>query len=334
MIPPSVLLAVTTLLPFKCLEAFFSPVFAAFAILLALFSINLTAFNLVFSRLFKVPETCTKWIIILHLGAVFAVLTLQNVLQVLQVTSNSSYEDVNDALDYISSAIIPAYSLITGIQTIMDLKPPFSLSQAYSVESNELKITTLMSLTSFVLYFTLAIVIEIVSMRIGKSSDESLRASLQEDPDVTAERTRIERTDIKQAMKENSVIVRRVRKVFKSTGIKKKPPVVAVNNISFGIRENDCFGLLGPNGAGKSTLINMMTAELGSTSGTIGINGKKVEGWKHKLYPELALGRCLQSDALMDFLTVAQHIRIMASLRCDATKRSIERDTEYALRSL
>ncbi|MGZ3660315.1 MAG: ATP-binding cassette domain-containing protein, partial [Bdellovibrionota bacterium] len=32
----------------------------------------------------------------------------------------------------------------------------------------------------------------------------------------------------------------------------------AVKNLSFEVRQGECFGLLGPNGAGKSTLMGML----------------------------------------------------------------------------
>ena len=40
---------------------------------------------------------------------------------------------------------------------------------------------------------------------------------------------------------------------------KKYGNFVAVDNISFNIKEGEIIGLLGPNGAGKSTTMNMIT---------------------------------------------------------------------------
>jgi ABC-2 type transport system ATP-binding protein len=48
---------------------------------------------------------------------------------------------------------------------------------------------------------------------------------------------------------------------------------VAVNDISFTVRQGEILGFLGPNGAGKSTTMNMLTGYLASTSGSIQING-------------------------------------------------------------
>src|SRR6201987_3511135 len=42
--------------------------------------------------------------------------------------------------------------------------------------------------------------------------------------------------------------------------------LVAVNDVSFQVAEQEIFGLLGPNGAGKTTLIRMMTTLTPPTS--------------------------------------------------------------------
>jgi ABC-2 type transport system ATP-binding protein len=48
---------------------------------------------------------------------------------------------------------------------------------------------------------------------------------------------------------------------------------VAVDAVSFRVRQGEIFGLLGPNGAGKTTLIRMLTTLTPVTSGTARVNG-------------------------------------------------------------
>ena len=48
---------------------------------------------------------------------------------------------------------------------------------------------------------------------------------------------------------------------------------VAVDHVSFRVREGQIFGFLGPNGAGKSTTIRMLTGILSPSSGTGRIAG-------------------------------------------------------------
>jgi len=58
--------------------------------------------------------------------------------------------------------------------------------------------------------------------------------------------------------------------------VKKYGDFIAVNDISFAVKEGEIFGLLGPNGAGKSTLIRMMTTLVEITSGIARIAGHDV----------------------------------------------------------
>jgi ABC-2 type transport system ATP-binding protein len=50
-------------------------------------------------------------------------------------------------------------------------------------------------------------------------------------------------------------------------------PVVAVDRISFTVKQGEIFGVLGPNGSGKSTLIRLMSTLLLPDEGTITIMG-------------------------------------------------------------
>ena len=47
----------------------------------------------------------------------------------------------------------------------------------------------------------------------------------------------------------------------------------AVNDLSFTVEDGQIYGFLGPNGAGKSTTMNIITGYIGSTSGTVLIDG-------------------------------------------------------------
>lgn len=49
---------------------------------------------------------------------------------------------------------------------------------------------------------------------------------------------------------------------------------VALNDISFQIREGEIFGFLGPSGSGKTTMINILTGQLGPDAGRTTLLGK------------------------------------------------------------
>jgi ABC-2 type transport system ATP-binding protein len=52
---------------------------------------------------------------------------------------------------------------------------------------------------------------------------------------------------------------------------------LAVDNVSFSVKEGEFFGLLGPNGAGKTTTIRMLTGVLKPEAGRITIDGADLE---------------------------------------------------------
>ena len=60
----------------------------------------------------------------------------------------------------------------------------------------------------------------------------------------------------------------------------------AVNDISFHVELNECFGLLGPNGAGKSTVIKMVSGVAPPTGGTLTVAGLDVTRHSRSLRPK------------------------------------------------
>ena len=55
--------------------------------------------------------------------------------------------------------------------------------------------------------------------------------------------------------------------------VKKYGDKLAVDHISFSVKQGEILGLLGPNGAGKSTTMNILTGYLSATSGEVTIGG-------------------------------------------------------------
>jgi ABC-2 type transport system ATP-binding protein len=49
---------------------------------------------------------------------------------------------------------------------------------------------------------------------------------------------------------------------------------LAVDHISFEVKQGEIFGFLGPNGAGKTTTTKMLTGQTRPTSGTLKVAGK------------------------------------------------------------
>lgn len=91
--------------------------------------------------------------------------------------------------------------------------------------------------------------------------------------------------------------------------VKQYPGVLAVNEVSFAVREGICFGLLGPNGAGKTTTVEIMEGVTPATSGEVWYYGSPAG----KQFREEA-GIQFQSTALQDYITVGETLQMFRSL--------------------
>lgn len=90
--------------------------------------------------------------------------------------------------------------------------------------------------------------------------------------------------------------------------VKHYPAVKAVDDISFSVRQGECFGMLGPNGAGKTTTVEIMEGITPATQGTVYYRGEPM-GARFRS----EVGIQFQSTALQDFLTVHETLRLFRS---------------------
>lgn len=89
--------------------------------------------------------------------------------------------------------------------------------------------------------------------------------------------------------------------------------VVAVDDISFKVKEGEIVGFLGPNGAGKSTTMNIITGYLPSTSGTV-----EVDGYDISLHPEEVkkrIGYLPEQPPLYNDMTVTEYLNFVSDLK-------------------
>ena len=119
-------------------------------------------------------------------------------------------------------------------------------------------------------------------------------------------------SNLDELSKKEPLIVSELHKVF-TKGVCRSVSFHAVNNLSFGVQQNECFGLLGVNGAGKTTTLQILIGHLNGTSGSTFINGYDIK--KDRYEATLSLGYCPQFDYLPEYLTVEQSLRLFASLR-------------------
>ena len=88
--------------------------------------------------------------------------------------------------------------------------------------------------------------------------------------------------------------------------------LVAVDNVSVDIGENEVFGLLGPNGAGKTTLIHMLATLLRPTSGTAYVNGFDIV--KNAKDVRKNIGIVFQAPSSDDMLSGYENLKIHSFL--------------------
>lgn len=94
---------------------------------------------------------------------------------------------------------------------------------------------------------------------------------------------------------------------------KKYESTIAVDNISFDVKDGEVVGLLGPNGAGKSTTMNMITGYIEPTSGQIFVNGIDILKKPNKVKKQI--GYMPEGVPLYYELTPKEFISYMAELK-------------------
>lgn len=110
---------------------------------------------------------------------------------------------------------------------------------------------------------------------------------------------------------------------------KKYGSAVAVDNISFEIKEGEIVGLLGPNGAGKTTTMNMITGYIEQTEGTILINGIDMLSKPKKAKKDI--GYMPEGVPLYYDLTVKEFVTYMGQLK-KVPKKELKEQLETVMK--
>lgn len=91
---------------------------------------------------------------------------------------------------------------------------------------------------------------------------------------------------------------------------KKFEKLIAVDGITFQIKQGEVFGLLGPNGAGKTTVLHMLATLLKPTDGTAVVNGFDIK--KHPNKVRESIGMVFQDPSSDDILTGYENLKLHA----------------------
>jgi ATP-binding cassette, subfamily A (ABC1), member 3 len=304
---------------------------AGFVLPVVLYGPASASFSYVLSHAFSSHSTAQAAMVMVNIisfGGVIVMLALQNI--------DSTCADVPS----ISAAlrILPMFAMGNSLVQLsfMELLPQFRYSCDASVgtvgpASDYAPYTSALDLgvtgagivylaVSALVYLVLAILLDVAL------STPSCRRSLDrlpwaapknvpmdepppadEDVDVADERARVSAQMGADGGRVSDVILLdRLRRVYKGGK-------VAVRNLSFGVPLGQVFGFLGINGAGKSSALKMLTGDILPTSGTARLAGYDIITEQ----PEVRrlLGYCPQFDALLDLLTVQEHLELYARIK-------------------
>ena len=102
---------------------------------------------------------------------------------------------------------------------------------------------------------------------------------------------------------------------------KKYGSTVAVDDISFDVKDGEVVGFLGPNGAGKSTTMNMITGFIEPSCGQIIVNGNDISKKPKKAKKDI--GYMPENVPLYYELTAKEFVTYMAELKM--VKRNVRK---------
>lgn len=96
--------------------------------------------------------------------------------------------------------------------------------------------------------------------------------------------------------------------------------LVAVNGVSFSVREGEILSVIGPNGAGKSTLFKLIASFMRPTGGEVLLHGARISGLAPHVVARAGVVRTFQETTIFktmsvrDNVVIAHHLRSRASL--------------------
>lgn len=123
-------------------------------------------------------------------------------------------------------------------------------------------------------------------------------------------------------MKDNPLLS--VQQLTKSFG-----SLMAVNEVSFTIRQGEVLGLIGPNGAGKTTLFNTVTGLYKPDNGQVLFKDHDITGIEPYRICKLGMSRTFQVSRAFPTMTVAEAVRVGAYNRHE--QREVEEQVQKIL---
>ncbi|KAF1779910.1 P-loop containing nucleoside triphosphate hydrolase [Phytophthora cactorum] len=283
--------------------------FLAVIVLLLVFGLAICPHAYCWSYLFKDPASSQTYMILINFVLGLALMIVSFVMQVIESTGSA-----DKALQFIWR-LSPLFCLGRGLLnlTIIEIthtggaeadnelsKDPFALENTgYAI---------IYLLFDAVLYYAIAVGID-YAMTFPK-----IKSALSKDPDIPVESRETDddvRDEVDRVLMggadNDTIKLQNLRKVYR------KGEKVAVQDLSFGLKQGECFGFLGINGAGKTTTMKMLTGDIVPTSGNATLSGYDI--LTQQVEVRRQIGYCPQFDALIDLLTVREHLELFAKIK-------------------
>ena len=110
--------------------------------------------------------------------------------------------------------------------------------------------------------------------------------------------------------------------------------LVAVDDLSFAVQEQEILGFIGPNGAGKSTTFNCVTGTYPPTGGTVYFKGEDVTGLPAYEMVHKGMSRTFQEFAPLEDRPVVENIELALAPNLLFTASGIGGETERLAREI
>src|SRR5262249_48343192 len=128
----------------------------------------------------------------------------------------------------------------------------------------------------------------------------------------------------------SSIYARRLTMVVATDLSKRFGGFLAVNRVSFEVREGEIVGLIGPNGSGKSTTFNLIAGTLRPTAGAIRFRDEDITGLPAHAICHRGIARTFQIPrpfrklSLIDNVTLAAYYGEAGRIGRDEARRRAE----------
>lgn len=274
-----------------------------------------------FEKLFSEPSFANMSLFCLNVIIALTTMTMIVLLQILSVSDEdeATWQLLNKIL-----LIFPQHALSDGLRQILQNYIVSKVFERFGIDSYKSPVHSDLLSTHFGSMIIMGIIFIILNYLIEskiiekiftkrEKSEKSSTVSATELEFITIQNT-LKRLDTYDMARNNFALnVENLRKKYHGHSD------YAVKNVSFHVKDGECFGLLGANGAGKSTIFAILCGEILQTSGYV------------KMRKERGISYCPQTNALDPLLTVTEVIRFYGKLR---KVRDLHDLTEKTLESL